>query len=139
MADGCIDAHGDRRLHACSFVLADRNEQRLERCDNVTMVCMSKLFASHLVMLEGEDGLMATPPGFERSHTCKGLLPCCVSIHNGWRQVTDGRLKEPLGVSDSDAPQGDHDIKVTYPGGMALVWGEPKQCARRGNLHDSGR
>jgi hypothetical protein len=90
-------------------------------------VRVSKSFASHLVTLEGEDGLMATPPGFERSHTGEGLLPCRVSVHNGWQLVADGGLKEPLGASDSEAPQGDRDIEVAYHGGMVLIRGKPKR------------
>ncbi len=90
---------------------------------------MSKSFASHLVTLEGEDDLMATPPGFKRSHTVEGLLPCRVSVHNIWQLVADGGLQEPLGASDSEAPQeqGDHDVEVVYCGGMVLVRGKPKQ------------
>ena len=72
---------------------------------------MSKLFASHLVTLEGKDDLMATLPGFEQSHTVKGLLPCRVSVHNVWQLVKDSRLQEPLGASDSEAPQGGHDVE----------------------------
>ena len=67
---------------------------------------MSKLFASHLVTLKGEDGLMTTSPGFKRSHMVEGLFPCRVSVHNVWQLVADGGLQEPLGASNSEAPQG---------------------------------
>ena len=35
--DGRINTHGDQSLCRCSVVLADCNEQRLERCDNILM------------------------------------------------------------------------------------------------------
>ena len=61
-ADGHVKSCGDRRIQACGCALVDRIKRCLERCNNVpTKVDLTKVFASHRVTLEGEDGLMATP------------------------------------------------------------------------------
>jgi hypothetical protein len=83
----------------------------------------TKRVASHRVTLEGEDGLMATPPIFVRSRTCKGILPCPVSVRGG---AMVGRLIEPLGANNSGVHQVDHGVKITHPGGVVLFMRKPK-------------
>jgi hypothetical protein len=59
---------------------------------------VSKLFASHLVTLEGKDDLMATLPGFEQSHTVKGLCHAtCLSTTSGnWSRTADSKSHSVL-------------------------------------------
>ncbi len=65
LGGGHVDSCGDQRIRACGCALTDCIERRHERCNNVpTEVELTKVFASHRVTLEGEDGLMATPHFF---------------------------------------------------------------------------
>ena len=64
-ADGHVKSCGNRHMHACGCALADLIKQCLDCCNNVsTKVDLTKVFASHRVTLEGEDGLMGTPHFF---------------------------------------------------------------------------
>ena len=89
---------------------------------------MMKCIASHLVMLKGEDGLMATPPVFVLSRACKGILPCHVSVHCRWlHRPWSAGIIEPLGASDSGVHQVHHGVKVTHQGGAVFIMVKPKQ------------
>ena len=64
--DGHVNSCGDQCVRACGCALADCIKQRIEHCNDVrTEVDLTKVFASHCVTLEGQDGLMATPRFFK--------------------------------------------------------------------------